>query len=210
MVKPRGIAGNAEEEEEEKVHADTLRKAVSDPRISRSGGDHLTTRPRRRPTRGNLHKARAVVPTRGNLHKARTVVPTRGNLHKARTVVPTRGNLHKARTVVPTRGNLHKARTVVPTKRQPRKGNRSSGRPSRRWQGDIAMKEGKYLGLEGIRQTKTEGIDGGLPPAWGGRCQSEVKSSSSILGTVVRLGSKVMRSHSANALLCLTDDFPEM
>ena len=51
---------------------------------------------------------------------------------------------------------------------QPRRGKRSRGRPSRRWQDDITEKEGL-----GKQQTTMEDIDGGLHPEVDGQSLDE-------------------------------------
>ena len=55
---------------------------------------------------------------------------------------------------------------------QPRKGKRSRGRPSRRWQDDIAKKEGTIWNRNN-RQKTMEGIDGGLHPEVDGQSLGE-------------------------------------
>ena len=59
------------------------------------------------------------------------------------------------------------------TEWQPRKGKRSRGRPSRRWQDDITEKEGTtwIRKATGRRQWKTH--DGGLHPAMDGQSRDE-------------------------------------
>ena len=64
------------------------------------------------------------------------------------------------------------------TEWQPRRGKRSRGRPSRRWQDDITEKEGTTWIRKVIfysRQTKMEDIDGGLHPAVDGQSLDEMR-----------------------------------
>ena len=66
--------------------------------------------------------------------------------------------------------------TKCSTEWQPRRGKRSRGRPSRRWQDDITIKEGgNHLEQEGNRQKAMEDIDGGLHPAVDGQSLVEVE-----------------------------------
>ena len=59
------------------------------------------------------------------------------------------------------------------TEWQPRRVKRSRGRPSRRWQDDIAKEEGNHLEQESNRQKTMEDIDGGLHPAVDGQSLGE-------------------------------------
>ena len=59
------------------------------------------------------------------------------------------------------------------TEWQPRRGKRSRGRPSRRWQDDITEKEGTTWIREASRQTTMEDIDGGLHPSVDGQSLDE-------------------------------------
>ena len=60
------------------------------------------------------------------------------------------------------------------TEWQPRRGEISRGRPTRRWQDDIARKEGNHLEQESNKQTAMEGLDGGLHAAVEGQSLGEM------------------------------------
>ena len=59
------------------------------------------------------------------------------------------------------------------TEWQPRRGKRSRGRPSRRWQDDITRKEGTTWNRKAADRGQLEGIDGGLHPAVDGQSPGE-------------------------------------